>query len=50
VVDDEESIREIVSSMLTTAGYRCHQAGFPVTKLSPCSNPAEKFELIAFRF
>src|SRR6266576_2891751 len=27
VVDDEESIREIVSSMLTTAGYKCHQAG-----------------------
>src|SRR5713101_5594960 len=26
VVDDEESIREIVSSMLATAGYKCHQA------------------------
>ena len=27
VVDDEETIREIVSSMLTTAGYKCQNAG-----------------------
>ena len=27
VVDDEEPIREIVASMLGTAGYLCKQAG-----------------------
>ena len=27
VVDDEESIREIVTSMLTSSGYQCKQAG-----------------------
>ena len=27
VVDDEEPIREIVASMLGTAGYACKQAG-----------------------
>ena len=27
VVDDEEAIREIVASMLSSAGYACKQAG-----------------------
>ena len=27
VVDDEDAIREIVTSMLTSAGYQCTQAG-----------------------
>src|SRR5467141_2156846 len=45
VVDDEESIREIVSSMLTTAGYRCHQAGSGNEALALLES-GEKFELM----
>src|SRR5438552_16357621 len=45
VVDDEESIREIVSSMLTTAGYKCHQAGSGNEALALLES-GEKFELM----
>ncbi len=34
VVDDEDAIREIVSSMLTSAGYRCTQAASGVAALT----------------
>jgi putative nucleotidyltransferase with HDIG domain len=34
VVDDEESIREVVCSMLQNASYRCHQASSGVEALS----------------
>lgn len=34
VVDDEEAIREIVSSMLTTANYQCRQAASGLEALS----------------
>ena len=45
VVDDEESIREIVSSMLATAGYKCHQAGSGNEALALLES-GEKFELM----
>src|SRR6266699_5729007 len=45
VVDDEESIREIVSSMLTTAGYKCHQASSGNEALALLES-GEKFELM----
>src|SRR6266478_4615607 len=45
VVDDEESIREIVSSMLTTAGYKCHQAASGNEALALLES-GEKFELM----
>lgn len=45
VVDDEEAIREIVSSMLTSAGYTCKQAGSGMEALSVL-NSGESFELM----
>ena len=33
VVDDEETIREIVCAMLTTANYKCRQAASGMEKL-----------------
>src|SRR5260221_11831669 len=45
VVDDEESIREIVSSMLATAGYKCHQAGSGLEALALLES-GEEFELM----
>ncbi|MGA8761626.1 MAG: response regulator, partial [Candidatus Sulfotelmatobacter sp.] len=45
VVDDEEAIREIVSSMLTTAGYTCQQAGSAAEALA-ILNSGEAFELM----
>ncbi len=45
VVDDEDSIREIVSSMLATAGYKCHQAASGNEALALLES-GEKFELM----
>ena len=45
VVDDEESIREIVCSMLTTANYKCRQAGSGMEALALLES-GEKFELM----
>jgi putative nucleotidyltransferase with HDIG domain len=45
VVDDEEPIREIVSSMLTSAGYSCKQAGSGMEALTVLSQDNE-FELM----
>src|SRR3954463_7415470 len=45
VVDDEETIREIVSSMLTTAGYKCKQAGSGMEALALLES-GEEFELM----
>lgn len=45
VVDDEETIREIVSSMLTTAGYKCQQAGSGMEALALLES-GEEFELM----
>lgn len=45
VVDDEEPIREIVASMLGTAGYRCKQAGSGTEALAVL-NSGEEFELM----
>lgn len=45
VVDDEEAIREIVASMLTTAGYACKQAGSGMEALALLSSDNE-FELM----
>jgi putative nucleotidyltransferase with HDIG domain len=45
VVDDEEAIREIVSSMLTTAGYACQQAASGTEALALLSS-GEVFELM----
>jgi putative nucleotidyltransferase with HDIG domain len=45
VVDDEEAIREIVSSMLTTAGYACKQAGSGMEALGVLTS-GEEFELM----
>ncbi len=45
VVDDEEAIREIVSSMLTTAGYACKQAGSGLEALAVLTS-GEEFELM----
>ncbi|MBV9572711.1 MAG: response regulator [Acidobacteriales bacterium] len=45
IVDDEESIREIVSSMLTAASYQCRQAGSGVQALALLES-GEKFELM----
>jgi putative nucleotidyltransferase with HDIG domain len=45
VVDDEEPIREIVSSMLATAGYTCKQAGSGMEALAVL-NSGEDFELM----
>src|SRR6202162_6277719 len=45
VVDDEETIREIVSSMLTTASYKCRQAG-PGMEALALLESGEQFELM----
>ena len=45
VVDDEESIREIVSSMLTAAGYETAQAGSGATALSRLTS-GEQYDLM----
>ncbi len=45
IVDDEEAIREIVHSMLTMAGYRCHQAGSGIEALAVLES-GEHFELM----
>jgi putative nucleotidyltransferase with HDIG domain len=45
VVDDEEPIREIVASMLGTAGYICKQAGSGMEALAVLTS-GEEFELM----
>ncbi len=45
IVDDEEAIREIVHSMLTMAGYRCHQASSGIEALAVLES-GEQFELM----
>jgi putative nucleotidyltransferase with HDIG domain len=45
VVDDEEAIREIVASMLSSAGYACKQAGSGMEALAVL-NSGEEFELM----
>src|ERR1700758_4233848 len=45
VVDDEEAIREIVASMLTSAGYSCKQAGSGMEALATLTS-GEEFELM----
>jgi putative nucleotidyltransferase with HDIG domain len=45
VVDDEEAIREIVASMLTTAGYVCKQAGSGMEALATLTS-GDQFELM----
>jgi putative nucleotidyltransferase with HDIG domain len=45
VVDDEEAIREIVASMLTSAGYSCEQAASGMQALAVL-NSSEVFELM----
>lgn len=45
VVDDEEPIREIVTSMLANAGYNCKQAGSGLEALAVLES-GEQFELI----
>jgi putative nucleotidyltransferase with HDIG domain len=45
VVDDEEPIREIVASMLGTAGYACKQAASGMEALSVLTS-GEEFELM----
>src|SRR3984893_1697215 len=45
VVDDEETIREIVCSMLTTASYKCLQAASGMEALALLES-GEEFELM----
>ena len=45
VVDDEDSIREIVSSMLASANYQCRQAASGLEALA-LLNSGEEFELM----
>src|SRR5947209_3349312 len=45
VVDDEEAIREIVTSMLVSAHYQCRQAGSGLEALA-LLNSGEEFELM----
>lgn len=45
VVDDEEPIREIVSSMLTSAGYRCRPVKSGLEALAALGS-GEEFELV----
>ncbi|PYX06168.1 MAG: two-component system response regulator [Acidobacteria bacterium] len=45
VVDDEETIREIVSSMLTSANFNCRQAGSGMEALALLDS-GEQFELM----
>ena len=46
VVDDEEAIREIVSSLLVSANYNCQQAGSGNEALAVL-NSGERFDLIS---
>src|SRR5512135_2692411 len=45
VVDDEEAIREIVSSMLSSANYKCRQASSGLEALALLES-GEEFELM----
>ena len=45
VVDDEDSIREIVSSMLSSANYQCRQAASGLEALALLDS-GEEFELM----
>jgi putative nucleotidyltransferase with HDIG domain len=45
VVDDEDAIREIVATMLSTAGYACKHAGSGIEALAVL-NSGEEFELM----
>ena len=45
VVDDEDSIREIVSSMLASANYQCRQAASGLEALALLDS-GEEFELM----
>src|SRR2546425_8267590 len=45
IVDDEETIREIVSSMLTSANFNCRQAASGMEALALLES-GEKFELM----
>src|SRR6476659_5887168 len=45
VVDDEETIREVVSSMLSVANYKCRQAASGLEALA-LLNSGEEFELM----
>ncbi|MBZ5631334.1 MAG: response regulator, partial [Acidobacteriia bacterium] len=45
IVDDEEAIREIVHSMLSMAGYRCHQASSGIEALAILES-GDQFELM----
>src|SRR5438874_11723874 len=45
IVDDEETIREIVSSMLTSANFNCRQAASRMEAL-PLLDSGEEFELM----
>lgn len=45
VVDDEEAIREVVTSMLTAGGYQCRQAGSGLEALAVL-NSGDEFELM----
>ena len=45
VVDDEEAIREILTAMLTAAGYACQQAGSGLEALAILTS-GEEFELM----
>ena len=47
VVDDEEPIREIVTSMLANAGYECKQAGSGLEALAILES-GEQFELMLY--
>jgi putative nucleotidyltransferase with HDIG domain len=45
IVDDEEAIREILFSMLSAAGYRCHQAASGIEALAILDS-GEQFDLM----
>ena len=45
VVDDEDAIREIVTAMLQSSGYRCQQAASGLQALA-LLNSGEPFELV----
>ncbi len=46
IVDDEESIREIISSLLEFQGYRCYTAPTAVAALSMISENPERYRLV----
>jgi cyclic di-GMP phosphodiesterase len=45
VEDDEETVREIIGSMLTSAGYECRMAGTPIETLDVLTS-GEDFDLV----